>query len=48
MKPQYTIRHAKEGDLGRFDSMTEATLMALWFPWRLEDWSVEVIEGEEA
>lgn len=46
MRSQYTIRHAELGDLGRFDSMTEATLMALWFPWRLQDWSVEPIEAE--
>jgi hypothetical protein len=41
---EYTIRHRTLGDVGGFSSMTEATLVALTFPWPLEDWTIELRE----
>lgn len=40
----YTIRHRQLGDVGGFDSMTAATLTALFFGWPLDEWSVEPVE----
>jgi hypothetical protein len=42
---QYTIRHRTLGDVGGFDSMTAATMTALWLGYPLEDWTVQPIEA---
>lgn len=41
---EYTIRHRTLGDVGGFESMTAATMTALFFGWPLDDWSVEEVE----
>lgn len=42
----YTIRHRTRGDVGGFDSMTEATLVALRLGWLIADWTIENVERE--
>jgi hypothetical protein len=42
---EYTIRHRTLGNVGGFDSMTAATLVALSFGWPLEEWTVEPVEA---
>jgi hypothetical protein len=41
---EYTIRHRTLGDVGGFDSMTAATLVALAMGFPLADWSIELVE----
>jgi hypothetical protein len=40
----YTIRHRQFGDVGGFDSMTAATMVALSLGWPLDEWTVEPVE----
>lgn len=42
----YTIRHRTRGDVGGFDSMTEATLVAIALGWALDEWTIENVETE--
>lgn len=42
---EYTIRHRELGDVGGFDSMTAATLVAISIGWPIADWTIELVEA---
>jgi hypothetical protein len=41
---EYTIRHRTLGDVGGFDSMTAATMIAIAIGWPLDEWTIELVE----
>ena len=41
---EYTIRHRVLGDVGGFESMTAATVVAIAIGFPIEDWTIELVE----